>query len=1195
MTSNDPSTPDSHIAIVNALRRMKQGDLTFRMPPGNTPESIEVAQAFNELAVFNQEMVQEIRRVSKEISQEGQFTERFAIKGAAGSWEVVAEDLNALIKNLIRPIRDSNALLRSVIAGDLTETMPLQYDAMELKGEFREVTETTNKMVAHLDAICTELNRVAREVGLEGKLGGQARLKGASGTWKELTDNVNLMATNLTDQVRNIATVVSAVANGNLKRKLMLLAKGEIAELVDTINSMIDTLDIFADQVTSVAREVGVEGKLGAQARVPGASGLWRDLTDNVNQLADNLTIQVRAISDVAKAVTKGDLTRQIGVAASGEVASLKDNINEMIRNLQDTTLKNTEQNWLKTNLTMFARLMQGQRDLWTVSNLVLAQLAPLISSHQGAFYILDAEENDLTLRLLGSYANQKGDLPESLKLGEGLLGQCAMDRQPIVIENVPQQFFKVNSSLGVTEPGHVAIFPVLFEGQLLAVIEVATLHHFAPIHLSFIEQLTEDIGIVLNTIQTNTRTEDLLAQSQTLAKELRQQQMEMTETNKRLEQQTVSLQKSQLQLRQKQDELEVTNLQLEERATQVLLQKEDVEQKRREIERAHRALEEKAEQLALTSKYKSQFLANMSHELRTPLNSLLVLSQILLENNEGNLTQTDIDFLTTIYDAGSELLELINDILDISKIESGTVSLNMSEVILKDLITDVERSFRQSMSRKNIEFSVELDSSAPYSLQTDAKRLNQVLKNLLSNAFKFTNDGSVKLKVERAIGSLQKSTGSGMVKFSVIDTGIGIPEDKRSIIFEAFHQADGTTSRKYGGTGLGLAISKQIVEMLGGYIVVDSVVDKGSTFTFYLPATFVPRDIDINIDLDMTIPDSAIREITRKGPGLNQRQFTNAEALNQAFKQLPGQLQEANNAQALYGGAAAGSRNKSDKPIILIIEEDIRTIQALEILAEDEGYVAQIADSTQSALAYASNRVPDAIILDVNLERGAGWSLLRQLKSCFDKNEVPTQLISSFLPEKLIEASPLELIEPQTTVASLTIKTLQQTGKNGQGPTVLIIEPDQAIQQEFKQHLAQQTNGGKVNLHFATSVEQAQSLHITTGGKFDSAFINLAAPVTYESVKDFLWQRNVKTIGYAIKAIEPNIWQSYKELARPLKDATTTRKDIIAKARQFLLTTKTKIAARKTPPKQSTNESAISPARQTSGSNADANKQDLT
>ena len=1191
MTSKEPGAADSHIAIVNALRRMKQGDLSFRMSPGNTPESIEIAQAFNELAVFNQEMAQEIHRVSKELALEGQFTERFALKGASGSWEVIAEDLNSLIKNLIRPIRQSNALIKSVIAGDLTETMPLQYDGMELKGEFREVTETTNKMVAHLDAICSELNRVAREVGLEGKLGGQARLKGASGTWKELTDNVNLMATNLTDQVRNIATVVSAVANGNLKRKLMLLAKGEIAELVDTINSMIDTLDIFADQVTSVAREVGVEGKLGAQARVPGASGLWRDLTDNVNQLADNLTIQVRAISDVAKAVTKGDLTRQIGVAASGEVASLKDNINEMIRNLQDTTLKNTEQNWLKTNLTMFARLMQGQRDLWTVSNLVLAQLAPLISSHQGAFYILDTEENDLTLRLLGSYANQKGDLPETLKLGEGLLGQCAMDRQPIVIENVPQQFFKVNSSLGVTEPGHVAIFPVLFEGQLLAVIEVATLHHFAPIHLSFIEQLTEDIGIVLNTIQTNTRTEDLLAQSQTLAKELRQQQLEMTETNKRLEQQTVSLQKSQQQLRQKQDELEVTNLQLEERATQVLLQKEDVEQKRREIERAHRALEEKAEQLALTSKYKSQFLANMSHELRTPLNSLLVLSQILLENNEGNLTQTDIDFLTTIYDAGSELLELINDILDISKIESGTVSLNMSEVILKDSIADVERAFRQSMSRKNIDFIVELDASSPYSLQTDAKRLNQVLKNLLSNAFKFTNEGSVKLRVERAIGSLQKGTGSGMVKFSVTDTGIGIPEDKRNIIFEAFHQADGTTSRKYGGTGLGLAISKQIVEMLGGYIVVDSVVDQGSTFTFYLPATFVPKDLSANIDLDMTIPDSAIREVTRKGPGLNQRQFTNADAISQAFKQLPGQLQEG----TMYSGVSSTGRTKSDKPIILIIEEDIRTIQALEVLAEEEGYVAQIADSTQSALAYAGSRIPDAIILDVNLERGAGWSLLRSLKGCFGKKEVPTQLISSFLPEKLIEASPLELIEPGTNISSLTIKVLQQSGKGGQGPSILLIEPDSAIQEEFKQHLAQQTNGGKVTYKFATSIEQAETMEVTTSGKLDCIFINLAAPVTYEGVKDFLWQRNIKTIGYAIKAIEPNIWQSFKELARPLKDASSTRREIIVKARQFLLTTKTKIEAQKTQMALDKTEATISSTPKVSGSNSDAGKQDLT
>src|SRR5262245_15860302 len=669
--------------------------------------------------------------------------------------------------NLTSQVRNIADVTKAVAAGDLSKKI-----TVDVKGEILELKNTVNTMVDQLRSFAAEVTRVAREVGTEGKLGGQAQVEGVSGTWKDLTDSVNFMAANLTSQVRGIAKVVTAVANGDLKRKLTVEAKGEIAELAETINEMTETLATFADQVTSVAREVGVEGQLGGQAKVPGAAGTWKALTENVNQLAANLTTQVRAIAEVATAVTKGDLTRSITVEALGEVAALKDTINEMIRNLRDTTQKNTEQDWLKTNLAKFSRMLQGQRDLTNVGRMVLSELCPVVTAQYGEFYVLEsAPETRSELALLASYASEGDGAPgKRIGVGQGLVGQCAQDKQKILLTNLPPGYLRIRSGLGEAAPRHVLVLPLIFEGQVKGALELASFDGFNPTHQAFLEQLTESISIVLNTIEANMRTEGLLKQSQSLAQ----------------------------QLQTRQEELQNTNEELQEKARLLAHQNQEVERKNQEVEQARQALEEKAKQLSLTSKYKSEFMANMSHELRTPLNSLLILSDQLSKNAERNLSSKQLDFAKTIHSSGNDLLMLINDILDLSKIESGTVIVDASELRMDDLNGYVERTFRHVAESKDVDFFIRFDPRLPRSVVTDAKRLQQIIKNLLANAFQFPHHGQVTLTVEPVQAGWsgrneELNRAPEVIAFAVADTGIGIPADKQQIIFEAFQQADGS------------------------------------------------------------------------------------------------------------------------------------------------------------------------------------------------------------------------------------------------------------------------------------------------------------------------------------------------------------------------------------------------------------------
>ncbi|MGI9045540.1 MAG: response regulator, partial [Burkholderiales bacterium] len=960
--------------IAEVTTAVANGDLSKKITVDVKGEILELKNTVNTMVDQLNSFASEVSRVAREVGTEGKLGGQAQVPGVAGTWKDLTDNVNAMAGNLTGQVRNIAEVTTAVAKGDLSKKI-----TVDVKGEILELKSTINTMVDQLNSFAAEVSRVAREVGTEGKLGGQAQVPGVAGTWKDLTDNVNSMAANLTNQVRGIASVVTAVANGDLKRKLTVDVKGEIAALAETINGMIETLATFADQVTNVAREVGYEGKLGGQARVPGAAGLWRDLTDNVNQLAANLTTQVRSIADVATAVTKGDLTRSIMVQAQGEVAALKDNINEMIRNLKDTTLKNTEQDWLKTNLAKFTRMLQGQRDLVTVSKLILSELAPLVGAQHGVVYTT-VRDDETRLELLASYAYKKRkNAPASFLIGEGLVGQCAYEKQRILLRDVPGDYVHVSSGLGAAAPLNIIVLPVLFEGNVKAVIELASFNQFSETHKLFLDQLTESIGIVLNTIVANMRTEDLLKQSQSLTIELQSQQGELKMTNDRLEQQAVNLQQSETLLKKQQEELQATNDELQEKARLLSEQKAQVEFKNREVEQAKVALEEKAEQLALSSRYKSEFLANMSHELRTPLNSLLILARLLSDNQGNNLTPKQIEFARTISASGTDLLSLINDILDLSKIESGTVSVHIGQESFGEMRDYVERSFSQVAQDKNLDFVIDVDRDLPATIQTDAKRLQQILKNLLSNAVKFTEKGRVSLRIEAA--SSGWSTGHSyldnaemVVAFCVSDTGIGIPVNKQKIIFEAFQQADGTTSRRYGGTGLGLSISRELARLLGGEIRVASAPGKGSRFTLYLPISYKEGAI-------MAVSQKMQHE-TIHLPSISGEP---AMPISAPDLSLVRQSEIEDDRETIQPG---------DR-VLLIVEDYGPFASTVLEVAHRAGFKGVIALRANTALVLAKKIAPDAITIDLKLPDMDGWALFDLLKHDPDTRHIPLYLIS--------------------------------------------------------------------------------------------------------------------------------------------------------------------------------------------------------
>ncbi|MCR4339902.1 MAG: response regulator, partial [Gemmatimonadaceae bacterium] len=982
--------------IADVTTAVARGDLSRKITAEAKGEILELKNTINTMVDQLSAFASEVTRVAREVGTEGKLGGQANVPGVAGTWKDLTDNVNTLAGNLTSQVRNIADVTTAVAKGDLSRKI-----TVEARGETLELKDTINTMVDQLSAFASEVTRVAKEVGTEGNLGGQAEVPGVAGTWKDLTDNVNAMAGNLTGQIRNIADVTTAVAKGDLSRKITVDVQGEILELKNTINTMVDQLSAFASEVTRVAKEVGTEGILGGQAEVPGAAGTWRALTDNVNAMANSLTLQVRAIADVATAVTRGDLSRQITVEAQGELDELKNNLNQMIGNLKETTEKNTEQDWLKTNLAKFSRMMQGQKDLETVSRLIMSELTPLVSAHYGVFYLMDDTSGAPLLRLIASYAyKERKNVSNVFRLGEGLVGQAALEKKAILLTNVPDDYVTIVSGLGEAPPRNIIVLPILFEGEVKAVIELASFQPFSQIHQLFLDQLSESVGVVINMISANMRTAELLEQSQGLthelqsqSEELKRQQEELKKTNAELEQQAKTLRTSEELLKDQQEELQQVNEELEEKASLLVEQNRKVEQKNAEVEAARVSLEEKAEQLALSSKYKSEFTANMSHELRTPLNSLLILARLLAENKDGNLTPKQVEFANTILSSGNDLLTLINDVLDLSKVEAGKMDISPTEVALTELSTFVERSFRPVAEQKNLLLNTEIKSGLPAAIYTDGQRLQQVLKNLVANAIKFTEKGAVTFTIRPAEAgrrylSPQLQAAKEIVAFSVSDTGIGIPRDKQRLIFEAFQQADGTTNRKFGGTGLGLSISREITRLLGGEIRVESEMGKGSTLTLYLPAKYHP-DPDSDMDDGGSSVEAPIRRASRPASSLayQQRPALVGEEEGEAVRQAGEPREEIPDDR---DDIAPGDR------VVLVIENDPAFAKILLGIARERGFKGVVALDGDAGLEAASDYRPDAITLDIDLPGGTyGWGVLDRLKHNPETRHIPVHIIS--------------------------------------------------------------------------------------------------------------------------------------------------------------------------------------------------------
>jgi HAMP domain-containing protein/signal transduction histidine kinase/CheY-like chemotaxis protein len=1085
--------------IAEVTTAVAKGDLSRKITVDVRGEILELKNTINTMVDQLGSFASEVTRVAREVGSEGRLGGQANVRGVSGTWKDLTDSVNFMAGNLTNQVRNIAAVTTAVATGDLSKKI-----TVDVKGEILELKNTINTMVDQLNSFASEVTRVAREVGTEGKLGGQAKVEGVSGTWRDLTDSVNFMASNLTNQVRGIAKVVTAVAQGDLKRKLLVEAKGEIAELADTINSMIDTLATFAEQVTTVAREVGTEGKLGGQSHVPGAAGTWRDLNSNVNQLAATLTTQLRAISDVATAVTKGDLTRSITVEAQGEVAQLKDTINEMIRNLRDTTLKNSEQDWLKTNLANFTRMLQGQRDLMAVGRMILSELASVVDAQQGVFYLVQhsatgatGDSGDMKIKLLAGYAypERTNGLAE-IQPGEDLIGQAVLEKRRVLLTDVPAKYLTISSGLLEAPPVNIVILPVVFENQVKAVIELASFQRFNSTHQTFLSQLTESIGIVLNTIEANSLTEDLLKQSQSLTNELQSRQLE----------------------------LQKTNLELEQKARQLVEQNAEVERKNCEVEQARQALEEKAEQLAATSRFKSEFLANMSHELRTPLNSLLILADQLAVNPEGNLSSRQVEFAKTIHGSGKELLRLINDILDLSKIESGTVTLEIGPVMLRDVCGSVERTFRPVAQSKNLSFTIDLKSDLPVALQTDAQRLEQVLKNLLSNACKFTDRGSVVLKIARAITGWSPnhpalSQASAVVAFSVIDTGIGIPAEKHAIVFEAFQQADGSTSRRYGGTGLGLAISREIARLLGGEITLSSAVGQGSTFTIYLPVDSKGSNAAApsEAESDVVNPPLSFAPVYTPGIALSKEILAS---------------------EAIVATAADDRYNiQPNDRALLIAEDDLDFGSFVCEIARGHGFKCLLAPDGHSALALIGEFQPDAIILDIGLPHLDGWRLLDRLKSDLGTRHIPVAVISASdeaqrglkMGSLRFCTKPVSREELDEAIANLHGFVERSTR------SVLVLEDDPAQQMS----IAELIGNPKVQITAATDAETA--LRLLGQQHFDCLVLDLRLPgrisgnQLLEEIQHQPRYQDLATVVYTGKVLSSEEERRLNQLARSI------------------------------------------------------------
>ncbi len=960
----DLEAGDTGALLLDVIARVKEGDFSARMPLDWTGLPGKIADGLNDVIIANQSLERELARIGDLVGTQGQLSQRATLGGHTQGWSQTIESVNSLIGSLAGPVREMQDVIGAVAVGDLSKRV-----SSDVQGEILDLKNTINGKVDHLNVFVSEVMRVAREVGTEGKFGQAAAFSlEVRGAWKDVIESMNLMAANLTSQVRNIAEVTTAVANGDLSTKITIDARGEFLELKNTVNAMVDQLNAFASEVTRVAREVGVEGELGGQAQSTEVGGVWKDLTDNVNQLAANLTDQVRAIAEVADAVTEGDLTRQVNIEANGEVAALMDSLNEMIRNLRETTRQNLEQDWLKTNRERFTRMLQGQRDLSSVASTILSELTPLVSAQHGAFYAMtgSSDTTDPVLSLQAGYGfEERRQLSTSFRLGEGLVGQCAKEQKRILLTEVPSDYVRINSGLGASTPLNIVVLPVIFEGSVRAVIELASFTTFTETHLTFLDQLTESIGLVLNSLEANAQTETLLGQAQSLAEELRTQQ----------------------------GELRASNEDLGRQAKLLAEQNTEAEQRNLEAEKSKELLEEKAGQLTLSSKYKSEFIANMSHELRTPLNSLLMLAEQLEDNPDGNMTPVQVQYAGVIRSSGQDLLALLNGILDLAKVESGTVVAKFAEVSVDALCDALRSEFESVAKAQGLEFSISAAPDSPKTFVTDLQRLRQILKNLLANAFKFTAHGEVSVLIGSADrgwspenASLEAA--STVVAFTVSDTGIGIEPKDQDRIFEEFAQGDGSTGRSYGGTGLGLSISRKLASLLNGEITVASTPGEGSTFTVFLPQQ-EPSAHGEPVELQSTkVTEESAPAIVPEEPSLEMEPGS-------SLADLPEVEREGMKTDLPPSSDALHSRRPPvdlEGTRVLVVDDDFRNLFALTALLERSRANVLTAESGQDALALLvdGGGAVDIVLMDIMMPIMDGYETIRAIRGLDGLGDLP-------------------------------------------------------------------------------------------------------------------------------------------------------------------------------------------------------------
>ena len=936
--------------IAQVATAVARGDLGKKIDVDARGEILELKTTINTMVDQLSAFAGEVTRVAREVGTEGNLGGQAQVRGVSGVWKDLTDNVNFMASNLTSQVRNIAQVTTSVANGDLSKKI-----TVDAQGEILQLKTTVNTMVDQLSGFADEVTRVAREVGTEGNLGGRAQVRGVSGMWKDLTDNVNFMAANLTSQVRNIAQVATAVAEGDLGKKIDVDARGEILELKTTINTMVDTLSSFSSEVTRVAREVGSEGRLGGQARVEGVHGTWKRLTTNVNELARNLTTQVRAIAEVTSAVAQGDMSRQITVETHGEVSELKDNINLMVSNLRETT---RAKDWLETNLTRLAGLMQGHRDLVEVAELILRELTPLVNAQYGAFFLADTEtDGDWTgrpvghargLALIAGYGLQGATTETPGVLAQGLVWQAALEKKRILLEDVPPDYIQISSGLGESAPASIVIIPILFEDKLLGIIELASFSRFSDVHLAFFDQFVNTIGVAINTILANARTEVLLAESQGLAQ----------------------------QLQERSDELQ---------------------RQQGELQHSNEELAEKAALLASSSQYKSEFLANMSHELRTPLSSMLIYARLLADNAQEHLSDEEVTFATSIHRSGSDLLQLINDILDLSKVEAGRLDIRPKKLPLATLLDYVNATSRPIAVDRGLDFEVHVAEDAPGELFSDEQRLQQILRNLLSNAIKFTPQGRVTLRVERGDDEMLRERGE-IIAFTVEDTGIGIPREKLGTIFEAFEQAHGAGSHKYGGTGLGLSISRELAALLGGRITAESQAGEGSSFTLYVPVVHPGHEVVVEavpaVEAEAGEAAEAQTMLVDVGHGAYEVVPRHKDAMRwndngDQDEQTPAMtsLEEWNRERA--------QRMLTGK--ILIVDDDIRIVIALTQLLGRVGLPVLYALNGKEGIEILE-RNPDVslVLMDIMMPVMDGYEAIRAIRAMPRYADLPIVVLSA-------------------------------------------------------------------------------------------------------------------------------------------------------------------------------------------------------